>query len=73
VVDRFLPLFPTQEGGEGWGEEEFHNSSLRLSPRSCLTGRERKESHFKLRFMGREQRAGLGALQMIVCQIPSPA
>ena len=19
----FLPLFPTQEGGEGWGEEEF--------------------------------------------------
>ena len=22
-VRRFLPLFPTQEGGEGWGEEEF--------------------------------------------------
>src|SRR5881394_2807649 len=22
-VRRFLPLFPTQEGGEGWGEEGF--------------------------------------------------
>src|SRR6266571_7757369 len=33
-----LPLLP--QGGEGRGEEAVWNPSLRLSPRSCLAGRE---------------------------------
>ena len=51
----FLPLFPTPEGGEGRGEEALSFSehlSLRLSPRSCLTGREsplRRSGRFEKR------------------------
>jgi hypothetical protein len=50
-----LPLFLTKEGGEGWGEEEFSskprlfkNPSLRLSPHSCLAGREGKIGSFTI-------------------------
>src|SRR5881394_3594373 len=46
----WLPLLLTKEGGEGRGEEALLNKSrfkgspsLRLSPRSFLTGREREQ------------------------------
>src|SRR5438045_6898838 len=59
-VRRFLPLFPTQEGGEGWGEEEFFFWITPLSdslPARASRGEREKKSLLKLRFMGREQHA----------------
>ncbi len=46
-----LPLLPTQEGGEGRGEEEFSSlerPSLRLSPHSFLVGRKGSNSATRL-------------------------
>ena len=57
VACSYLPLLPTQEGGEGRGEEEFRSlwrPSLRLSPHSFLVGRE--SSHCAIGFMGTGER-----------------
>src|SRR5437764_11148847 len=62
-VPPFLPLFPTQEGGEGWGEEEclFWITPLSGSlPARASRGEREKKSLLKLRFMGGEQRASDG-------------
>ena len=70
-----LPLFPTQEGGEGRGEEDLSfwraesefgapihflkHPSLRLSPRSFLAGRERKDRRVGYYFKNRSAVPGL--------------
>jgi hypothetical protein len=49
----FLPLFPTQEGGEGWGEEEFlWPLSPALSPLVPRRGEREKNVTLSVRFMG---------------------